>query len=156
MYCILHHLISAFFFSKGIVASRPEDEPLELLVARGTDVLDEHEKVVIEICSNGSTDMEIEQCVIDYLSLGENYDEEPKAKSDSDENEAASDDDSDPLDNIFNMWAEDLPGASQSQTSEKLPSEQAAAPVKPWSSRSSPSGTFVRDPVTGKMKNLDA
>ena len=27
---------------------------------------------------------------------------------------------------------------------------------KPWSSRSSPSGTFVRDPVTGEMRNIDA
>jgi hypothetical protein len=139
-----------------MVASRPEGEPLELQVARGTDVLDEHEKVVIEICSNGSTDKEIEQCVIDYLSLGENYEDEPKAKSDSDENGAASNADFDQLDNVFNMWAEDLPGGPQSATSEKLPSEQPAATVKPWSSRSSPSGTFVRDPVTGKMKNVDA
>jgi hypothetical protein len=139
-----------------MVASRPEDEPLVLQVARGTDVLDEHEKVVIEICSNGSTDKEIEQCVIDYLSLGDKFEEEPEVKSDSDENETASDDEIDPLDNVFNMWAEDLPGAPNSQTPEKLPSEQAAATVKPWSSRSSPSGTFVRDPVTGKMNNVDA
>ena len=30
------------------------------------------------------------------------------------------------------------------------------AASRPWSSRSSPSGTWVRDPATGVMRNIDA
>ncbi|CAB9520212.1 expressed unknown protein [Seminavis robusta] len=139
---------------KGMVASRPEEEPLQIQVARGTGVLDDHEKAVVEICSNESSDQEIEQCVVDYLSM-EDLETEPAAEEETTDDNDDDDDDIDPLDNLMNMWAEDLPPVPPSQPTEKLPSESAPK-VKPWSSRSSPSGTFVRDPVTGEMKNIDA
>ena len=128
-----------------MVASRPEDEALEFNLARGTGVFDEHEKAVIEICSNDSSDKEIEQCVVDYLS----FEDEPTLQASSGDDEDAleeeeKDDDSDPLDNLRNMWAEDLPPTPVPQPSEPLSSEKEEEKIKPWSSRSSPSGTFVR------------
>jgi hypothetical protein len=74
------------------------------------------------------------------------------------------------LNDLHSLWASDLPisttlqrpqnnmplssnGAIRVDTSDNVASSSA---VKPWSSRASPSGTFVRDPTTGKMKNVDA
>lgn len=62
------------------------------------------------------------------------------------------------LDNLHSLWAEDfsstVQSASLSTQSESSPSSSVVNP-KPWSSRSSPSGTFVRDPGTGRMRNID-
>ena len=137
-------------FSKGMVGSRPETEALEIHVARGSTAFDDHEKAVIELCSNESSDKEIEQCVVDYLSMDYKND-----VSTSEEEECDVDDpDADCLvDNLLGMWAEDLPPPTTT-TVENEVVEKPKDTVKPWSSRSSPSGTFVRDPVTGKMKNI--
>ena len=107
---------------------------------------------MIELCSNESTDKEIEQCVVDYLSM----DVKDLYQSTTVEEECDVDDpDADCLvDNLMGMWAEDLPPPPPTATEEEPTEKPQDSSVKPWSSRSSPSGTFVRDPVTGEMKNI--
>ena len=126
-------------------------------LARGTPVLADHEKAIVEICSNpDKSDVEVEECVTDFLREGY-YTESSTNGSAQDENdspESSTEDDDDMLDNMFNMWAEDLP-ATPAAPAEPKPTQEKSKP-KPWSSRSSPSGTFVRDPRTGKMRNIDA
>lgn len=133
-----------------MVASRPEEEALEIQIARGGDAFDEHEKAVIELCANESTDKEIEQCVVDYLSIDyKTSNNVPKQDEECD----IEDPDADCMvGNLQSMWAEDLPPPPA--PAEDVPVEQPAQTVKPWSSRSSPSGTYVRDPATGEMKNI--
>jgi hypothetical protein len=53
------------------------------------------------------------------------------------------------------MWDEDLPPQSTASESTDMSDEASAKKVKPWSSRSSGSGTYVRDPETGEMRNID-
>jgi hypothetical protein len=63
------------------------------------------------------------------------------------------------VDSLYSMWAGDLPqrpsGASPATAGGGDGGSSPKKAVKPWSSRSSPSGTFVRDPATGKLRNLD-
>jgi len=156
---------------KGLVGCRNEDEPLVVRVVRGTSISDRHEEALVELCSNpGSSDSEVEQCLLDFLQAGY-YDENSgpiNGFTAAKEVEAPSlsiEEDADGLvDNLCNMWANDIPGTSSAAAVAAAaaavhPNERGNAPepkVKPWSSRSSPSGTWVRDPATGKMRNLDA
>jgi hypothetical protein len=70
------------------------------------------------------------------------------------------------VNDLQNLWASDLPIPSSSSTINDTSASATASSSssnnsnsntakKPWSSRASPSGTFVRDPTTGRMKNLD-
>ena len=114
----------------------------------------------------------MESCLLDYLKGG--YDD-GSMELDEDEKESLllatngadnniCDDDKETeclLDSMYGMWAEDLPDESSKNgvgmTDESGTKEPQQRPViKPWSSRSSPSGTFVRDPATGRMTNIDA
>lgn len=159
---LLCYYVLIIFFGmkrKGMVASRPAEEALQIQIARGTNVMDEHEIAVIDLCSKDTDDKEIEQCVIDYLAMDyvELDGNALKAKQNGDDEECVPDDEDDCLvDNLYNMWAEDLPAPIPQQPLSDESSEKPTETVKPWSSRSSPSGTWVRDPVTGKMKNIDA
>lgn len=89
--------------------------------------------------------------------------------------ECDSDDDTECLlDSIYGLWADELPMSvydkslsittddnnnnnnnSKSVNPNSKNAAAATAAVKPWSSRSSPSGTWVRDPATGMMRNID-
>lgn len=141
-----------------MVSSRPEEEPLALQVARGTNVFDEHEKAVVELCSTDAGDVEVEQCVVDYLSM-DSKDEAVRNKQAAVEEEEECDMEGDDADcmvgNMMDLWAADLPDLPP-QPKDLGSMEEPAEKVKPWSSRSSGSGTYVRDPVTGEMKNIDA
>lgn len=137
---------------QGLVASRPGNEALDIRIARGTRVQEEHERVLVELCSApGADEDEVEQCLTDFIR--DTYDSDQVA--DDAAGECVNEDDAECLvDNIYSMWAEDMP----EQPKEVKPVEtnsEAKQKAKPWSSRSSPSGTFVRDPTTGKMRNID-
>lgn len=137
--------------SKGLVASRPDDEHLEIRVARGSRVQEEHEEALVELCSNpGAMDEDVEQCVSDFL-IGTYMDD---SVSEIDIECADKSDDECLVDNLYSMWAEDLPPRPVAPKIPETKKDERTKP-KPWSSRSSPSGTFVRDPKTGKMKNID-
>lgn len=169
---IIHSL---FTYSKSLVASRPDDEVLELTILRGSNVAAQHEAAVVELCSNPDADDSVDQCVLEYLQGGYNVDDDDDSSStsstsstlDEDANEGDilcdTEDDGDCLvDDLHNLWANDLPvqptaaanGTTAIETDKNDDNDEPAA-IKPWSSRASPSGTYVRDPVTGEMKNID-
>jgi hypothetical protein len=136
------------------VSSRPEDEALELRVVRGTTVLDDHEAAMTDLCANpDSSDEEVEQCVLDYIQSGYYY-EDPSAGSneelcDTHDNNCA-------LGDLHNLWAGDLLPVSVPKEAADTKKDRSQPAVKPWSSRVSPSGTYVRDPATGEMRNIDS
>lgn len=122
----------------------------------------DHERALVDLCSgDGSSDDEVEQCVLDFLTQG--YDAGSPGSDVGNEEECSLEEDGVDclLDGMHSMWAEDMavlpvpPVSNGAQDGEDPLSNQNSKP-KPWSSRSSPSGTFVRDPVTGEMKNIDA
>ena len=143
---------------RGLVAARPKEEPLQLLVARGTTVLEDHEKALVELCSDPTLDgKESEECIVNFLKEG--YAETKVKKQPVVEAEVdLEEEEEDVVANLYNMWADDMedmiPNGSQKQ--DEALEEKEKPSVKPWSSRSSPSGTFVRDPKTGAMRNIDA
>ena len=57
------------------------------------------------------------------------------------------------LDSMWDAWSEGLPTSVNVEEEEDAKEEKKK--VAPWSSRSSPSGTYVRDPKTGIMRNID-
>eukprot|EP00980_Cylindrotheca_fusiformis_P027439 scaffold20461_cov117-Cylindrotheca_fusiformis.AAC.2 len=136
---------------KGLVSQTREEEPLLLTIARGTDVLEKHEAALVELCSSGGSDKELEGCIVDFLKEG--YD----MGDTTEEEEFCGDEEAECLiDNMYNVWAEELPPPRTSTGSGGEQPRETAEKIKPWSSRSSPSGTYVRDPVTGEMKNIDS
>jgi hypothetical protein len=147
---------------KSLVQACPDAEPLQLRVARGTAIADEHEQALVDLCSNPGTaqDILVDQCVLNYLKDGYNV----NAAVDDDD-PAAAEEECDPdssdtdclVESMYSMWAEDLPQKSNGSvepTADQPPGDNKKP--KPWSLRSSPSGTFARDPVSGEMKNIDA
>ena len=141
--------------SKGLVASVPEDEPLLLQMARGTGVYERHEAFVVDLCqSPGVSDKQVEECVVKFLSSG--Y--ETGADIDDEEEISEGNDDSDAfIDDMMQTWADELPlPPTTSGITDGSNGDMKSSKPKPWSSRSSPSGTYVRDPVTGEMRNIDA
>ena len=136
------------YHSKSLVAAVPKEDALVMQVARGTEVMARHESAVVDLCQGpGATDKEVENCVVDFLVGGYEVDE---AEFECEENE----DGECLIDNMMDMWAEELPPPPTTGIADQSTRENAKK-VKPWSSRSSPSGTFVRDPVTGEMRNID-
>lgn len=130
-------------------------------LARDTPVLADHEEAVVDLCSNpDKSDTEVDECVTDFLRAGYYTEEEDAIPVDDEstggEQETAADNDNALLDNMFNMWAEDLPAPPPPSTDDLNGENDKQSKPKPWSSRSSPSGTFVRDPRTGKMTNIDS
>ena len=94
----------------------------------------------------------IEECIINLNSGYDIFEEEetPEEACGEDEAECL-------IDQLYSSWDEDMPGGGE-KAAEESPAEEGAKKKKPppWSSRSSPSGTFVRNPKTGKMENIDA
>ena len=136
-----------------MVAGRAEEDVLDFLIARGTAVMARHETALVDLCSSVSEDdKEIEDCVVNFLSSAYDDDVEDIAPICEEDEDCL-------FDNVFeNMWGEELKETTPMPRPEQ-PLEQDKAPKVtkplPWRSRSSPSGTFVRDPKTGKMKNID-
>jgi hypothetical protein len=126
---------------------------LILTIARGTDVLEKHEAALVYLCSSGGSDKEVEGCIVDFLKEG--YDLGSDYDNDEDMEDCGDEDTDCLIDNMYNLWAEELPPPTSSTGSEGEQLKESAQKIKPWSSRSSPSGTYVRDPVTGEMKNID-
>mmetsp|Transcript_12547 Transcript_12547/g.34806 ORF Transcript_12547/g.34806 Transcript_12547/m.34806 type:complete len:347 (+) Transcript_12547:199-1239(+) len=146
-----------------LIGARPDSEGLELRVARGTPVLQQHEAALVDLCSNpGASQTEIEDCLMDFLK--ESYTlpevEMMDGSSSSEEEECSPEEDDDCLlDSAFDLWNQEMDYGTSQQSKDKNGEEsekQKKPKAKPWSSRSSPSGTFVRDPKTGKLINLDA
>jgi len=139
---------------KLLIAGRDEDRSLMLRVARGTDVMSRHETVLVDLCTlpDNMRDPFSEKC-IDVL-FKEGY---AIPDDDDDIEECSPEDDSDCMvDTMHNIWGEeDNYGVEEKEIEvpKELPKKKM---VQPWASRSSPSGTYVRNPKTGKLENIDA
>jgi len=153
----------------SVVAARPAEEELRFQIARGTEVLEHHESALVELCTSVSeNEKETEECVLNFLTTtyeDEDFTTTPKwvdedAIKPEVEIEKVEDDGDSILDNMFeSMWGEELDVVSPAKEEPKENKEKAKSKITkpmPWRSRSSPSGTFVRDPKTGKMENIDA
>ncbi|CAJ1947651.1 unnamed protein product [Cylindrotheca closterium] len=142
---------------KSMIGSIPEDQTLHLSIARATDVMEKHEDFLVELCSsNGPSDKEVEGKIQKYLEEG--YCDVDSLMDDvekDDEEDIVADGGDDLVGDMHNLWASELPPPPPIDGNNEQPRETAEK-IKPWSSRSSPSGTYVRDPVTGEMKNTDS
>ncbi len=135
---------------KSLVAGRAEDSPLKMCVARGSDVMQRHELALVELCIVGD-DAATADC-IDKIYADNDFiggDVDIVACDEDDDTECL-------LDAMWDTWSEGVPSAMDSDEEIKEEDEKPKKKkVAPWSSRSSPSGTYVRDPKTGKMVNID-
>lgn len=134
---------------RSLVTGREESEPLEIRVARGTNVMELHETALVDLCMMpGVNEKEVEECLLTIMSGGYVEDDDEPSFGCDNEEECL-------LDDMFAMWGEDFP--TKTPASETVKEETKEAPtIPPWSSRSSPSGTYIRDPATGEMRNVDA
>lgn len=186
--------------SKSLVGSCPDSEMLQFQIVRGSNVVAEHERAMVEMISNPdyfAAEEQTSKGLLNFLK-GSYFDENSndieetdlfqQLTFDNEDNFASSprrrnsplndeecknlyDEESDCLvDNLQNMWADlesyQKPELTPTPLSSSTTTITALFSVntnnnstnfqpKPWSSRSSPSGTFVRDPTTGRMKNVD-
>lgn len=121
----------------------------------------DHEEALAELCADpDKSDEEAELCVTEFLTAGYDFDDDTGKSGNIGEEEG----DVDLLDpsetmvaDLQSIWAEDwLPDPVESDEKDDVVDTSSVDKPKPWSSRSSPSGTFVRDPRTGEMRNIDA
>jgi hypothetical protein len=121
----------------------------------------------LEYCNQiGSNDDEVDSCLLDFLQGGyaDSNESQDIISSETDDSYNCDDPETECLlDNMYEMWDQDLPALTNKNaesdlgnTANKGSQGQPSSTIKPWNSRSSPSGTFVRDPATGQMRNIDA
>jgi len=137
---------------KGLIGGRNENEGLTIKVIRGSDVMAKHESALVGLCVLPENDMDVDNCIETMYKA----DYEIKQVSNGGDNGVEECDDDDVncmLDAMFGVWGEELGLGNEKETAEEEEVEKKKP--APWSSRSSPSGTFVRDPKTGKMVNID-
>jgi hypothetical protein len=137
---------------RSLVAGRPVEKDLVVKVLRGTSVLDEHERVLIDICitpDGDGKDATLENCINALYQSDYAVDDVvgPSTCDDAD-TECM-------LDAMADVWGDELSVNELDGKQKKIEEEKKEKKPAPWSSRSSPSGTFVRDPTTGKMVNID-
>ena len=144
------------FFSKRLVSAVPDEDPITMQIIRGTDVLEKHETAIVDLCNlSGSSDKEVENCVVDFLSGG--YAEEQVEEEVEDDAGVSEEDSEDLIDGMMNLWADEVPlPPTTSGITDQANGDNTAKKPKPWSSRASGSGTWVRDPKTGEMRNIDS
>mmetsp|Transcript_9625 Transcript_9625/g.15933 ORF Transcript_9625/g.15933 Transcript_9625/m.15933 type:complete len:290 (+) Transcript_9625:101-970(+) len=135
---------------KSLVAGRADDSTLNICVARGTDVMERHELALVELCIIGD-DAATSDC-IDKIYADDDFIVGDVDMVGCDEDDGAEC----LLDAMWDTWSEVVPSAIDSEEEMKEEEDKPKKKkVAPWSSRSSPSGTYVRDPKTGKMVNID-
>ena len=137
---------------RSLVGGRSEDRPLVIRVARGSDIKERHELALVELCIIGD-DAEIADCITsiysgDYNDVDMNNNEMTVCDED-DGSECM-------IDSIWKTWTEGMPESDEREDADVIEEEKIEKKkIDPWSRRSSPSGTYVRDPTTGQMVNID-
>lgn len=131
--------------------SKTTSKALVIKVIRGSLVMNDHESAIVDLCTLPENELNVEQCIEalyqrDYeIKTSSVIDEGPTLQCNDSETECM-------LDMLFSTWNESYHEEDKATSNIKEEEKQKPAP---WSSRSSPSGTFVRDPNTGKMINID-
>lgn len=147
---------------------------------RGTDVINEHERALVEVITNPNYDIDeqMEEGIVNFIAGGyyttslssngrtiaiangkqQRIVDYTTTDNSDDEELCDPDEDTDCLiDNMHNMWAsmEDYTSVPNPNSTTTISETTTTETNKPWNSRSSPSGTFVQDPTTGKLRNMD-
>jgi hypothetical protein len=138
-------------YSRSLVCGRPEEKSLIIRVARGSNVIDRHELALVELCIIGD-DADTAKCISSIYSTDDSFfeDNDIAVCNEDDGTECM-------LDSMWNNWTEgmDIPLQASDSKEDVIEEKIEKKKVAPWSSRTSPSGTYVRDPKTGKMVNID-
>ena len=134
--------------SRSLVGGRHEDSPLVIRVARGSDVMKRHELALVELCIIGD-DAATAECISSI------YQDEIPMVEGSEMMTECDDEAECMLDSMWDVWSDGLPSSGATEEEETIDEEPKKKKVQPWASRSSGSGTYVRDPKTGKMVNID-
>lgn len=144
---------------RSLITGRPESSNLIIKIIRNTSILEQHETALVDLCIlpegelySGGRDKTIDKCIETMYKAAYDMDD-----SDMDENNnICNDEDMEcMLETISSLWSEDM-GMYGDGNQRKEDDENKVEEVKkpaPWSSRSSPSGTWVR--VNGTMVNID-
>lgn len=136
-------------YSRSLVGGRSEESPLIIRVARGSDVMERHELALVELCIIGD-DADTANCINQIYSTDNSlFENSEMTVCDEDDGTECM------LDSMWNVWTEGMPLEASETEDEVVEEKNEKKKVAPWSSRSSPSGTYVRDPKTGKMVNID-
>lgn len=157
---------------KGMIASQ-RDHPsgssnnndnddsrgLVIKVVRGSLVMNDHESALVDLCTLPENEVKVDQCIETLYKR--DYDLKVATNDNDDDNTILPPpcDDAETecmLDALFSSWENEMNLDTEDNENELEQQESDIQKPAPWSSRSSPSGTFVRDPKTGKMINIDA
>jgi len=139
---------------RSLIAGRQSEMNLTLKVIRNTNIQTEHEKALIDMCilpEGEGEDSNLSKC-IEAL-----YDSEYEI-DDGEETKACEDADTEcMLDAMVGIWGDELDVMGAGTKIEEKEEENTKKKKTGWSwaSRSSGSGTYVRDPKTRKMVNID-
>jgi len=134
---------------KSLIGGRGDGQGLVIIAVRGSDVMAKHESTLVDLCILPDNDKDVEKCIESM------YQAEYDMKTDtsiSDDDKCDDENLDCMLDTLFDVWADEV-GIKKEGKEEEV--KEVKKKPAPWSSRSSPSGTYVRDPKTGKMVNID-
>jgi len=144
---------------RSLVSGRYPEDPLNIRIIRGTNILARHESQLVSLCTIAEgSDAELEECV-DIIMTSDSLSsiEENDFTIECDEEGECM------VDTLYQSWGNEFmenissPSSANanSQSSEmEIEASKQKKIARPWASRSSGSGTYVRDPTTGKMKNI--
>jgi len=157
---------------KSLVSATDYNQNLVIKVARGTSVMERHEAALMKLCEIDSTaeDKQFDGYITSFLKGG--MDDNVYDTTNLSDETAASQCDAEDEECIMNvmcdLWGEECEvlgtnhitakeKEEKKQQQQQKKKEEAEKPAKSsYFSRSSPSGTFIRDPKTGKLENVDA
>jgi len=156
----------------GLAHATDYDQNLVIKVARGTSMMERHEAALTKLCEIDSTaeDKQFDGYITSFLKGG--MDDNVYDTTNLSDETAASQCDAEDEECIMNvmcdLWGEECEvlgtnhitakeKEEKKQQQQQKKKEEAEKPAKSsYFSRSSPSGTFIRDPKTGKLENVDA
>jgi len=133
---------------RSLVGGRSDECPLVIRVARGSDVMERHQLALVELCITGD-DATTAECIDTIYSADNDVylaGDDQMAICDEDDGTECM------LDSMWNDWS--FEGEKEEEKIEVVKEEKKKV-AQPWASRSSPSGTWVRDPKTGILANID-
>jgi len=159
---------------RNLVAGAEEDCPLAMTVRRGTSIKSRHDAALSAVLSDDvdgaldTIDIDNHDAIVSAVSsVGKSIVTNDVAWTIHNDDECAVDnpecceDENCALDMLWDVWGDDdeiidepligSEGADNEADEIPLPAKKPA----PWSSRSSPSGTWVRNPATGQLEDIN-
>jgi len=138
---------------RSLVGGRQDEMNLILKIVRNTNVLAQHEKALVDLCilpEGEGKDSNLVKCIEALYQSDYDIDDSEGAGSCLDTDAECM------LDTMLDTWGDELDVMAGEMVEEVVVDEvKKVKKPAPWSSRSSGSGTYVLDPKTRKMINLD-